>query len=175
MLLLVLHSWGYVWMPITFHDFITVHLPGVVKICLSGIPFLIWRSKSIKLGFYNLCSLGAITEKLKISFLMYALFYVSGTVLQYHDQSCLCFFFFFFNMEKGKVPKEGTSAGILYPKFMPTTIFVHCYVTLGNICYTAGNSLPFCFFENGGTVSSLFCHQLKKWYYTSKLPIWKFL
>lgn len=158
-LLLLLHNWGYFWMPITFCDFITLHLTGFVKICLSGTPFLIWRSRAIKLGFYKLFFLAVITEKLKNSFDVCS---VSGTVLQYHDQSCLCFFFL--NVEKGKVPKEGTSAGVLYPTFMPTGFFCAFLCYLGYVCYTAGESLPFCFFENGSIVSSLFCHQLKKWY-----------
>lgn len=96
------------------------------------------------------------------NFLMCALFCISGIVLPV-SQSVLSVLFFF-NTEKGKVPKEVPLTRILCPTFMPTGIFVHSNVTLGYVCYTTGKLLPFCFCENGGTVSSSFCYQLKKWY-----------
>lgn len=84
---------------------------------------------------------------------MYTLFCVSGTVLQYYHQSCLCFFFFKYGKRKGS--KRMCFNRDTIPHIYANWYFCTFLCYLGDVCYTAGKSLPFCFFENGGTVSSL--------------------
>lgn len=69
-------------------------------------------------------------------------------------------FFYFLNMEKGKVPKEDASTGILYPTFMPTGIFAHSYVTLGMHVIQLVNLFHFAFLKMEGLFPVY--HQLKK-------------